>query len=303
AQGDRNQPYSEDLAWHTSTNLDEELVSLNMLPDRSDRRGRKRRMKQCSECSGESTKKRAAVLKPGRHGAVLGGSEVKAVLFEDGELNGQWLDRKKKLDKLVASTEAMSIKSRVVYPAEQANGVIDKFEASVSKDRGIGCSDKVEVNQLGCDSDPVSDLSDDYMEQDLSSAAEVPLFPAPQLPPSSDSIGIPEVDIDWALLDTMTGHVSSSLFNSNGYADEPGWKDSEELRAEIDMREESEIGMESDISTGVASPLQQEQFIPDMLRLLPIKTVTVMNAVSAAWRGLCFAVMGVHRLTMQGALS
>ncbi|MCD9561201.1 hypothetical protein HAX54_020201, partial [Datura stramonium] len=204
-------------------------------PDRSDRRGRKRRRNNVQNVQvNRDGKKRAAVLKPkaflGRYvrkefkgsGIYLGkiifydtglykvvyedgdcedmdSSEVKAVLFEDGELNGQWLDRKKKLDKLVASTEAMSIKSRVVYPAEQANGVIDKFEASVSKDRGIGCSDKVEVNQLGCDSDPVSDLSDDYMEQDLSSAAEVPLFPAPQLPPSSDSIGIPEVYVSHLL--------------------------------------------------------------------------------------------------------
>ncbi|MCD9641191.1 hypothetical protein HAX54_027260 [Datura stramonium] len=197
-------------------------------------------------------------------------SEVKAVLFEDGELNGQWLDRKKKLDKLVASTEGNGIKSRVVYPA-----------------------DKLMV-----------DLSDDYMEQDLSSAAEVPLFPAPQLPPSSDSIDFvgalncsaPNTlfdsvhvalmyalrrhlkklssdgsvlaskclrDIDWAL--ALIQRLGRCIWFKEYYLLSAGRKimvlqilcdnvlDSEELRAEIDMREESEIGMESDISTGVAS--------------------------------------------------
>ncbi|KAF3683717.1 putative GABA transporter 1-like [Capsicum annuum] len=280
-------------------------------------------------------------------------SEVKAVLFED-KLNGQWLKRKKKLDKLVARKEATSIKSRV----EPVNRVIDKSKASVSKDRDIGSSDKLEVGLLGCDSDLVSDLSEDYMEQDLSSEVEVPLFPAPQLPSSSGSIGIPEEyvsyllsvysflrsfsirlflypfgledfvgalncstpntlfdsvhvalmcalrrhlnklssdnavlaskfqkDIDWGLLDTMTWPVYLVHYLTvMGYADEPGWEGfyphtlqkeyyllsagrkimvlqilcddvlhSEELRAEIDMREEANVGTESDITIGVAS--------------------------------------------------
>ncbi|XP_060173951.1 DDT domain-containing protein PTM-like isoform X2 [Lycium barbarum] len=271
----------------------------------------------------------------------LDSSRVKKVLFEDDELNGQWLDRKKKLDELVASREVLGANSRVEYPTEPVIGVIDKSEAK----------------QLGCDSDS-SDLSEDYMEQDFSSEMEVPLFPAPQLPPSSDSIGIPEEyvsyllsvysflrsfsirlflcpfglddfvgalncsapntlldsvhvalmsalrrhlrklssdgsvlaskclrDIDWSLLDTMTWPVYLVHYLTvMGYTDEPGWKGfythtlqreyyllpagrkimvlqilcddvlySEELRAEVDMREESEVDIESDKTRGVAS--------------------------------------------------
>ncbi|CAN4098961.1 unnamed protein product [Withania somnifera] len=363
--------------------------------DRSERRGRKRRRNYVQNVQVDRDgKKRSEVVRPkallGRYvrkefkgsGIYLGkvifydtglykvvyedgdcedmdSSEVKAVLFEDDKLNGQGLGRKKKkLDKLVAGMDATSIKSQVEYPAEPVNGVIDKFEASVSEDPGIGCSDKLEVNQLGCDSDLVSDLSEDYMEQDLISDVEVPLFPAPQLPPSSNSIGIPEEyvshllsvysflrsfsirlflcpfgledfvgalnysapntlfdsvhvalmcalrrhlnklssddsvlaskclrDIDWGLLDTMTWPVYLVHYLTvMGYTDEPGWKgfyshtlqreyyllsagrkimvlqilcddvlDSEELRAEIDMREVSKVGIESNISTGVAS--------------------------------------------------
>ncbi|XP_075075568.1 DDT domain-containing protein PTM isoform X3 [Nicotiana tabacum] len=279
-------------------------------------------------------------------------TEVKAVLLEDDDLNGQWLDRKKKLDDLVANREVKGINSRAEHPAEPVNDVIDKFEAPVLKDL-----DKVEVNQLGCDSNSASDMSEDYREQDLCPDVEVPLFPAPQLPPSSESIGIPEEyvsyllsvysflrsfsirlflcpfglddfvealncsapntlldsvhvalmralrrhlrklssdcsvlaskclrNIDWSLLDTITWPVYLVHYlRVMGYADEPAWKgfyphalqreyyllsagrklmilqilcddvlDSEELRAEVDMREESEEGTEADISTGVA---------------------------------------------------
>ncbi|KAL3335955.1 hypothetical protein AABB24_031934 [Solanum stoloniferum] len=281
-------------------------------------------------------------------------SEVRVVSFEDDELNGQWLKRKKKLDKLVARMEATSTKSCVENPAEPVNGVIDKLEP---KDRDIGCSDKLEVNHQGRDSDLVSDLSEYYMEQDLSLGVEAPLIPAPQLPPSSDSIGIPEEyvsyllsvysflrsfsirlflypfgledfvgalncsdpntlfdsvhvalmcalrrqlnklssddsvlaskclrGIDWGLLDTMTWPVYLVHYLTvMGYIEQPGWKgfyphtlqreyyllsagrkimvlqilcddvlESEEIRTEINTREESKLAIESDILTDVA---------------------------------------------------
>lgn len=98
-------------------------------------------------------------------------TEVKAVLFEDDELDGQWLGRKKKLDKLVANREVKGINSRAEHPAEPVNDVIDS----------------------------ASDMSEDYMEQDLCPEVEVPLFPAPQLPPSSESIGTPEEYVSYLL--------------------------------------------------------------------------------------------------------
>lgn len=188
--------------------------------DRSERRGRKRRQNYVEM---DKEGKKRAVLRPkaflGRYvrkefkgrGIYMGkiisydtglykivyedgdfedmdSSEVRVVSFEDDELNGKWLKKKKKLDKLVVNTVATSIISRVKHSAE-----------TVSKDPDIDCSDKLEVNQLGHDSDLVSDLSEGYMEHDLSSEVEVPVFPAPQLPPSSDNIGIPQEYVSYLL--------------------------------------------------------------------------------------------------------
>ncbi|XP_004242107.1 DDT domain-containing protein PTM-like isoform X1 [Solanum lycopersicum] len=358
--------------------------------DRSVRRGRKRRQNYVQNDQVDPNgKKRAVVLRPkaflgtyvrkkfkgcrkymgkiisydtGLYKIVyengdledMDSSEVRVVSLEDDELNGQWLKRKKKLDEVVAKMEATSTKSCVENPAEPINGVIDKFEP---KDRGIGCSDKLEVNHQGRDSDLVNDLSEYYMEQDLSSGVEVPLIPAPQLPPSSNSIGIPEEyvscllsvysflrsfsirlflypfgledfvgalncsapntlfdsvhvalmcalrrqlnklssddsllaskclrGIDWGLLDTITWPVYLVHYLTvMGYIEQPGWKgfyphtlqreyyllsagrkimvlqilcddvlESEEIRTEINMREESKLAIESDLLTDVA---------------------------------------------------
>lgn len=282
--------------------------------------------------------------------------ELKEVLIEEGELVGEWLDRKKKLNDLVASKEVKDdIACEVEIAAEPVSAVVDKIEeVPVLSDLKNDSPVKLEKMQIDTDADSLSDLSEDDEEQNPSSEVEKPLVPAPELPPSSGNIGIPEEyvsyllsiysflrtfsitlflspfglddfvgalncsvpnslldsihvalmrvlrrhleklssdgsefaskclrNIDWSLLDTMTWAVYLVHYLTGmGYTNEHGWKDfyphtlekeyyslsagrklivlqilcdsvldSEELRAEIDMREESEVGIDSDGGT------------------------------------------------------
>ncbi|XP_016470375.2 DDT domain-containing protein PTM [Nicotiana tabacum] len=278
-------------------------------------------------------------------------AEVKEVLVEDNELVGEWLDRKKKLNELVASREVKIV-------AEPINAVADKIEeVPVASDLENDCPVEVEKMQVDVDADSLSDSPDDDEEQELCSEVEKPLVPAPELPPSSGNIGIPEDyvshllsvysflrmfsttlflspfglddfvgalncsvpnslldsihvalmrvlkrhlenlssdgselaskclrNIDWSLLDTMTWPAYLVHYLTGmGYTNEDSWEgfyphtlekeyyslsagrklivlqilcdnalDSEELRAEIDMREESEVGIDSDAGTVLA---------------------------------------------------
>lgn len=281
--------------------------------------------------------------------------ELKEVLVEEDVLVGEWLDRKKKLNEMVANKEVKDVASQVEIATEPVYSVAYKIEEMpVSSDLRNDCPVKLEKMQVDTDADSLSDLSEDDEEQDLSSEVEKPLVPAPELPPSSGNIGIPEEyvpyllsiysflrtfstilflspfglddfvgalncsvpnslldsihvalmrvlrrhleklssdgselaskclrNIDWSLLDTMTWPAYLVHYLTGmGYTDEHGWKgfyphtlekeyyslsagrklivlqilcdsvlDSEELRAEIDMREESEVGVDSDGGT------------------------------------------------------
>ncbi|KAH0746686.1 hypothetical protein KY285_008343 [Solanum tuberosum] len=358
---------------------------------RSERRGRKRRRKDVTNVEvDQDGKKRAVGLKPkslvGRYvrkefegnGLFLGKimfydsglyrvdyddgdcedldtGELKEVLVEEDELVGEWLDRKKKLNEMVAGREVKDVAVQVEIEAEPISAVIDRIvEVPVLSDLRNDCPVKLEKMQVDTDADSLSDFSEDDEEQDLSSEVEKPFVPAPELPPSSGNIGIPEEyvphllsiysflrtfsttlflspfglddfvgalscsvpnslldsvhvalmrvlrrhleklssdgsefaskclrNIDWSLLDTMTwAAYLVHYLTGMGYTDEHGWKgfyphtlekeyyslsagrklivlqilcdsvlDSEELREEIDMREESEVGIDSDGGT------------------------------------------------------
>ncbi|PHT69136.1 hypothetical protein T459_28623 [Capsicum annuum] len=357
---------------------------------KSERRGRKRRRKDVQNVEvDQDGKKRAVVLKPkelvGRYvrkefegnGLFLGKivfydsglyrvdyddgdcedldpGELKEVLIEEDVLVGEWLDRKKKLNEMVASKQVKDVAPQVEIAAEPVSAVVDTIEeVPVLSDSRYDSPVKLEKMQVGT-ADSLSDLSEDDEEQDLSSEVEKTLVPAPELPPSSGNIGIPEEyvpyllsifsflrtfsttlflspfelddfvgalncsipnslldsihvavmrvlrrhlenlssdgselaskclrNIDWSLLDAMTWPVYLVHYLTGmGYTDEHGWKefyphtlekeyysltagrklivlqilcdsvlDSEELRAEIDMREESEVGIDSDGGT------------------------------------------------------
>ncbi|XP_047255855.1 DDT domain-containing protein PTM [Capsicum annuum] len=357
---------------------------------KSERRGRKRRRKDVQNVEvDQDGKKRAVVLKPkelvGRYvrkefegnGLFLGKivfydsglyrvdyddgdcedldpGELKEVLIEEDVLVGEWLDRKKKLNEMVASKQVKDVAPQVEIAAELVSAVVDTIEeVPVLSDSRYDSPVKLEKMQVGT-ADSLSDLSEDDEEQDLSSEVEKTLVPAPELPPSSGNIGIPEEyvpyllsifsflrtfsttlflspfelddfvgalncsipnslldsihvavmrvlrrhlenlssdgselaskclrNIDWSLLDAMTWPVYLVHYLTGmGYTDEHGWKefyphtlekeyysltagrklivlqilcdsvlDSEELRAEIDMREESEVGIDSDGGT------------------------------------------------------
>nr|XP_010313321.1 DDT domain-containing protein PTM isoform X2 [Solanum lycopersicum] len=358
---------------------------------RSERRGRKRRRKDVTNVEvDQDGKKRAVGLKPkslvGRYvrkefegnGLFLGKimlydsglyrveyddgdsedldtGELDEVLVDEDELVGEWLDRKKKLNEMLTGSEVKDVASQVEIKAEPVSAVVDRIvEVPVSSDLRNDCPVKLEKMQVYTDADSLSDFSEDDEEQDLSSEVEKPLVPAPELPPSSGNIGIPEEyvshllsiysflrtfsttlflspfglddfvgalscsvpnslldsvhvalmrvlrrhleklssdgsefaskclrNIDWSLLDTMTwATYLVHYLTGMGYTDEHGWKgfyphtlekeyyslsagkklivlqilcdsvlDSEELREEIDMREESEVGIDSDGGT------------------------------------------------------
>lgn len=358
---------------------------------RSERRGRKRRRKDVTNVEvDQDGKKRAVGLKPkslvGRYvrkefegnGLFLGKimfydsglyrvdyddgdcedldtGELKEVLVEEDELVGEWLDRKKKLNEMVAGREVKDVAVQVEIEAEPISAVVDRIvEVPVLSDLRNDCPVKLEKMQVDTDADSLSDFSEDDEEQDLSSEVEKPFVPAPELPPSSGNIGIPEEyvphllsiysflrtfsttlflspfglddfvgalscsvpnslldsvhvalmrvlrrhleklssdgsefaskclrNIDWSLLDTMTwAAYLVHYLTGMGYTDEHGWKgfyphtlekeyyslsagrklivlqilcdsvlDSEEVREEIDMREESEVGIDSDGGT------------------------------------------------------
>ncbi|TMW95209.1 hypothetical protein EJD97_009240 [Solanum chilense] len=358
---------------------------------RSERRGRKRRRKDVTNVEvDQDGKKRAVGLKPkslvGRYvrkefegnGLFLGKimlydsglyrveyddgdsedldtGELNEVLVDEDELVGEWLDRKKKLNEMLTGSEVKDVASQVEIKAEPVSAVVDRIvEVPVSSDLRNDCPVKLEKMQVYTDADSLSDFSEDDEEQDLSSEVEKPIVPAPELPPSSGNIGVPEEyvphllsiysflrtfsttlflspfglddfvgalscsvpnslldsvhvalmrvlrrhleklssdgsefaskclrNIDWSLLDTMTwATYLVHYLTGMGYTDEHGWKgfyphtlekeyyslsagrklivlqilcdsvlDSEELREEIDMREESEVGIDSDGGT------------------------------------------------------
>lgn len=196
---------------------------------RSERRGRKRRRKDVTNVEvDQDGKKRAVGLKPkslvGRYvrkefegnGLFLGKimfydsglyrvdyddgdcedldtGELKEVLVEEDELVGEWLDRKKKLNEMVAGREVKDVASQVEIEAEPISAVVDRIEeVPDSSDLRNDCPVKLEKMQVDTDADSLSDSSEDDEEQDLSSEVEKPLVPAPELPPSSGNIGIPE---------------------------------------------------------------------------------------------------------------
>ncbi|KAK4358626.1 hypothetical protein RND71_020855 [Anisodus tanguticus] len=204
---------------------------------RSERRGRKRRRKdvQNVEVDQDGKKRAVGLMKPkelvGRYvrkefegnGLFLGKvmfydsglyrvdyddgdcedldtGELKEVLVEDDELVGEWLDRKKKLNEMVASREP-------IKDVEPISEVADKIEeVPVSSDLG-----KLEVD---IDADSLSDLSEyDDEERDLSLEVEKPLVP--ELPPSSGNIGIQEEYVPYLLsIYSFLRTFSTTLFLS-----------------------------------------------------------------------------------------
>ncbi|KAL6563659.1 hypothetical protein OROGR_002618 [Orobanche gracilis] len=225
----------------------------------------------------------------------LDSSEVKTLLVEDGDLTGEWFERKKKLDNSLnkdVNTNVLNVENT----QELENAGSSLFEMSSGD---AGANKVVEVNN-DCNSDAVADClrgscenTQGYADLDM----EVPLVPPPELPSSSGHIGIPEElssdgselaskclrCLNWSLLDTLTWpiylvHYLILMDNRNGqnwkgfyihslerdyYSLSVGTKlivmqtlcecvlDSEELRIALDLRQESEVGIDIDTNSTV----------------------------------------------------
>lgn len=157
----------------------------------------------------------------------LESSEVKDFLIPERDINGEWLERKNKLDAFIASkdvkvennlsavgraqlesSEAVAddtIKSEVenLVPDESVKGFTDD-RAEVSAVSEVSNPDyepssavanhgpaRVQVTSDG-NSELLTDSSEDEMEQNHGLEVEVPFVPRPELPPSSMNVGIPE---------------------------------------------------------------------------------------------------------------
>lgn len=123
----------------------------------------------------------------------LESGEVKEFLIEESDIDGEWLERKHKLDNLILSKdedEKLKGESKV----ENVVSVDDRVKTSAGNELiDADCDVGVEGVQMndGGDSDSVSDLSEDDLEPEPNSEVEVPVVPPPELPPSSGNIGIP----------------------------------------------------------------------------------------------------------------
>nr|GMD22741.1 DDT domain-containing protein PTM-like [Ipomoea batatas] len=121
----------------------------------------------------------------------LDSSELKGVLIEEDELDRDWLERKKKLDKLVSNKEVTTTDCQVenaILPADVA------VQTTAPPSSNLGSADpyKVEAGQVDDNAGSMSDLSDEDEVLDLISNVETPVIPPPELPPSSGNVGVPE---------------------------------------------------------------------------------------------------------------
>ncbi|KAI3461337.1 hypothetical protein Pfo_018000 [Paulownia fortunei] len=126
----------------------------------------------------------------------LDSSELKASLVEDGDLTGEWFERKQKLDELMLSKDVNAKVLKV--DSRQGPGNADPDDSSLLSEMtngDAGANEAVEVHDDGSgnvDSDSSSDSCEDIREGDANLDMEVPLVPPPELPPSSGHIGVPE---------------------------------------------------------------------------------------------------------------
>lgn len=132
----------------------------------------------------------------------LEGGEVKSFLIDESEIDGEWLERKNKLDALLLrkdkDVEAINeLKIENVVPLESANVVGNaqvKETSAVSELIDANCDAEVEGVQIDDDANADS-VSDSCEDEEISSEVEVPVVPQPELPPSSWNIGVPAEDV------------------------------------------------------------------------------------------------------------
>ncbi|KAL0460099.1 UNVERIFIED_CONTAM: DDT domain-containing protein PTM [Sesamum latifolium] len=125
----------------------------------------------------------------------LDSGEVKVFLVEDGDLIGEWSERKEKLDKLLLGKDVNAKVLKVENVLDPTNG--NQIDLSLLSELNVSeaGTNEVEVRDDGDgdgDTDSSSDSCEDMQEQDARLNMEELLVPPPELPPSSGHIGVPE---------------------------------------------------------------------------------------------------------------
>ncbi|KAL3518480.1 hypothetical protein ACH5RR_021069 [Cinchona calisaya] len=157
----------------------------------------------------------------------LDSGEVRMLLIDESEFDGEWLERKSKLDDLLLhkykGVEAKDeSKIENVVPFESANVVVDakveempavcklfnacldvevegiqaKVEETPAVSELVNACRDVEVEGVQIDDDSNFDSASDSSEdEEMSSEVEVPVVPPPELPPSSGHVGVPAENV------------------------------------------------------------------------------------------------------------
>ncbi|KAL3530436.1 hypothetical protein ACH5RR_009758 [Cinchona calisaya] len=128
----------------------------------------------------------------------LDSGEVREFLIDESEIEGEWLERKNKLDDLLLCKDKHvevkdESKIKNVVPFESANVVADvkvDENSAVSDLVNASCDVEAEVDQIDDNANNDS-VSDSCEEEETSSEMEVPVVAPPELPPSSGNIGVP----------------------------------------------------------------------------------------------------------------
>ncbi|XP_020552432.1 DDT domain-containing protein PTM-like [Sesamum indicum] len=121
----------------------------------------------------------------------LDSGEVKVFLVEDGDLIGEWSERKEKLDKTLLGKDVNAKVLKVENMLEPTN--CNQIDLSLLSELNVGeaGTNEVEVDDDG-DTDSSGDSCENVQEQDACLNMEELLVPPPELPPSSGHIGVPE---------------------------------------------------------------------------------------------------------------
>lgn len=111
-------------------------------------------------------------------------SRVKSILIQETDINGEWLERKKKLDELVSS------------PGAKVKGDLKVEEMTPVKSSKVVAGSAVDFKvENGVPADSVKVSGNGRVQVTAGEASlegEVPSVPQPELPRSSGTVGIPE---------------------------------------------------------------------------------------------------------------
>ncbi|KAI7992203.1 DDT domain-containing protein PTM [Camellia lanceoleosa] len=121
----------------------------------------------------------------------LESAEVRKLLIRDGDLDGDLIVRKNKLDELLAKKYVKDM-DIVNGKVKDLVNVADMVKASLPNELSDDGDNEIDVQIDDDDADSSSDSCEHTCDHDFSSEADAPFVPPPQLPPSSGNIGVPE---------------------------------------------------------------------------------------------------------------